>query len=346
MPHPNRISFLPDRARLLALLLALAALFCATVASAQVVRDQASGTMQFQFERREPEDPQKPKGPPLTSLRHIPDGQTTWQHTVWMRADLRSQDNAMMFAPGKEVTKLIFEAIKAEKIVPFANDSLTTRLDREMFLSRLELPESELPDDYYAESADDSGWEDEGWSGPDSTEDGGGWSGPEIYQEDIPEQYEEHWQEAADDQEKDEPEPDYYDWQKICILEIKEKRVFLKSDPKQLRIIESVSVIVPGEYTYHGLDIVAGVFSFRELCEQVFLKDPEAVLTNFKNPAAPTLNLAYAFDSHLFSSYIIKFSNPQDRYVLDIVNDPRKAYFEALKEEYELLEKEAVMWSY
>ena len=52
------------------------------------------------------------------------------------------------------------------------------------------------------------------------------------------------------------------------------------------------------------------------------------------------------FISGLFSSYIIRVSNPDDAYLVDIYGTPEKGIVASYKTMYELLEYEHNLWEY
>ncbi len=67
---------------------------------------------------------------------------------------------------------------------------------------------------------------------------------------------------------------------------------------------------------------------------------------NPKNDAMH-LNLEHAFDLRLYSAHIIKYSNPDDSRIVDMVEgDRRQALLKSLNYEYKLLEREHEVWEY
>ncbi|MBO3273600.1 gliding motility protein GldN, partial [Hymenobacter defluvii] len=48
--------------------------------------------------------------------------------TIWRAVDLREKQNKPMFAEGKEISRIILDAVKRGELQAYANDSLTRTL--------------------------------------------------------------------------------------------------------------------------------------------------------------------------------------------------------------------------
>src|SRR5688572_19038523 len=72
------------------------------------------------------------------SLNPIPVYEQHYKVRVWRNIDLREKQNKGFFAKNGEISKLIIDAVKSGEITDvYQNDSLTTKLSKEDFLSRL-----------------------------------------------------------------------------------------------------------------------------------------------------------------------------------------------------------------
>ena len=77
-----------------------------------------------------------------------------------------------------------------------------------------------------------------------------------------------------------------------------------------------------------------------------FRNDPRAIWFNSQNDSEHR-NMADAFDLRLFSSYLIKVSNPKDQYLADIYTGTAKqAILAAQWKANELMEYEHNLWEF
>ena len=123
--------------------------------------------------------------------------------------------------------------------------------------------------------------------------------------------------------------------------------IFDKERGRQYYDVQSVTMILPPEnFPNTGLLKEVASFRYKDLI-RVFQENPEiAVWVNPKNDAMH-LNLEHAFDLRLYSAHIIKYSNPDDSRIVDMVEgDRRQALLKSLNYEYKLLEREHEVWEY
>ena len=60
------------------------------------------------------------------SYRPIPNSDIMFRKTIWRAIDLREKQNKPMFAEGKEISRVIIEAVKRGELQAYRNDSLTS----------------------------------------------------------------------------------------------------------------------------------------------------------------------------------------------------------------------------
>ena len=62
------------------------------------------------------------------SYRPIPNSDIMFRKTIWRAIDLREKQNKPMFSEGKEISRIILEAVKRGELQAYRNDSLTSTL--------------------------------------------------------------------------------------------------------------------------------------------------------------------------------------------------------------------------
>jgi gliding motility associated protien GldN len=152
----------------------------------------------------------------------------------------------------------------------------------------------------------------------------------------------------------------------LYILELKEDLIFDKRRSRMYWDIQSVSVVIPQGATPASQmgDFLIATFKFKDLYEYFkktydesqekgAVEDLRAFWYNPQNPRRH-VSLADAFELRLFSSRIIKVSNPSDKDIVTIVNDEyqndpqmaRKVLYMSQKTEYDLMEFEHNLWEF
>lgn len=254
---------------------------------------------------------------PLSSKQiHVSD--IMWKKTIWRAMDLREKQNQPMFSRGKEITKVMIDAVEAGLITPYKNDSLKTEITKEEFMKRMELPGAND-----GMSEEDKEFQQAG--------DGGGWGDVEGFEE-----------------EEQESGPSYYFPKDLYQLELKEDMIFDKQRSRMYQDIIAVTMFVPADHpdNIKGIQETIASFSYKELHDKVFADNPNAIWYNPQNEAEHhTLN--DAFELRLFSSYIIKVSNPKDEYLVDVYGgNPKTGILASQWKEFELLEYEHNLWEF
>lgn len=214
-----------------------------------------------------------------------------WKKGLVRTIDLREKQNRAFMSKNKEVTRIILDAVKEGKLKIYTSDSLDAGqpLPKEKFLENLK-----KPTDQVELSAEEKEFEKNKTGGVDPF-DGPEDTGPKILEF--------------------QPSNLYY-------MDITEDMMFDKNRSRLYYDILAVTLKVPAEFSPKGVEQPLGTFKFKDLVE-VFRKDPRAVWFNSLNDQEHR-NFADAFELRLFSSYIVKVSNPDDLLLVDIYNESKK----------------------
>ncbi|WP_082026531.1 gliding motility protein GldN [Flammeovirga sp. OC4] len=252
------------------------------------------------------------------SMMDIQNYEVMWKKSLWFRVNLQTKINYGFFSKNKELTKIIIDAVKNDRIVPFTSDTLDTRLSKEEFLSRLIIPQT------VGDTIDD---DDEAWGDVDGMtfkNDSGQKPGEE------------------------------YSPERLWAIELKVDRVFDKRRSKMYNDLVAINLIIPASENPKGIDIELGSFSYRELNELVFhkrdengklIEDPDAIWFNAAN-SAQNRNLGDAFALELYDGRLIKFENPQNNSIIMMYGNNKKSLYQSQEAVYKLMEYEALLWEY
>jgi hypothetical protein len=265
-----------------------------------------------------------------------------WKKSVIRRIDLREEQNQPLFSKENEISKLIIKAVREGVITPYKNDSLKTKMTIDEFLKSIELPDygggDDDDDDIDADAdadSDDSGddWDTGGddWDTDDTSDD-----------------------DAADDVADDDvavssgKKVEYFFAKDLYLMEVKENIVFDKQRSRQYYDIIAFNFFLSADHpdNIKGIDIPLASFSYKELRDKLFMDNPDAIWYNPYNDHEHR-NLADAFELRLFHGYIIKVSNPNDDYLIDIYGgDPKTGIMASQWKSFELLEFEHNLWEF
>ncbi|KAA9331934.1 type IX secretion system ring subunit PorN/GldN [Adhaeribacter soli] len=252
------------------------------------------------------------------SARPIPESDMMYRKTVWRTIDLREKQNKPFFADGRQITKVIIDAVQRGELPIYKNDSLTTTLTQQEFTSNMtmvnegaELSAEEKAMGFDAPAAGSDDWGGDAGAAAAPT-------GPELY--------------FAKD---------------LYQLEMKEDAIFDKKRSRMYHDIKSLTLVVPASLKSNvkGRDIPVGTFKYSDLVK-VFRDHPnEALWYNPRNDAQHK-NLADAFDLRLFSSFITKISNPDNSSLEDIYGGPMQGILAAQTAAEQMIEYEYNLWSF
>lgn len=247
-----------------------------------------------------------------------------WKKSIVRAVDLREKQNEPIFSRDREITRIMIDAVEAGMIKAYKTDSLSmgTVLTVEEFKEGIKIPgaEAELSEEEqeFADAfAADDAWgdpEDDGGEEDDAAADAGNYFFPrDLYQ-----------------------------------LQLIEDMIFDKQRSVMYYDILAVKMIVPADHpdNIRGIETPVAFFSYKELVDQVFTDNPKAIWYNPYNDAEHR-SLYEAFELRLFSSYIIKVSNPQDSYLVDVYGgDPQTGILASQWKAFELLEFEHNLWEF
>jgi len=277
------------------------------------------------------------------SLRPVHESDQFYKTRVWRRMDLKEKQNKPFFSTNREITKVMINAVLNGTLYPYTSDSLNERMSKEQFIENMSIPTDGpgLSEDEIAmgfgqpqeETQQDDGWGG-GW-GDDSSSEGQGAEGTAT-----PAGTEEASSSSSS-------MDNLFFATDVTILEIMEDIIFDKERGRQYFDVQSVTMILPPEmFPTTGLQKPVATFKYIDLV-RVFEENPElAIWVNPYNDAKH-LNLKHAFDLRLFNAHIVKYSNPEDEYIIDKTGgDRRAALMESLNFEYDLLEREHELWEY
>lgn len=245
------------------------------------------------------------------SVRPVHESDIMFKKTILRAVDLREKQNKPLFSKNKEITKMLFEAVERGDLKPYATDSLEEgrMLTIEEFKENMKIPsdQAELTEEEKAIML----------ANGDSSflEAGGG--------------------------------VNYYFPRDIYQLQLKEDLIFDKQRSRMYYDVHALTVLVPSDHPANikGIEIPVASFVYRDVV-QVLRDNPNAVWYNPQNDAQHK-SIADAFELRLFSSYIIKVSNPDDAYLVDIYGgDQLKGIMSSQWAAFELLEFEHNLWEF
>ena len=253
------------------------------------------------------------------TVRAIPNSDVMYRKTIWRTLDLREKQNKPMFSKGRWITKIITDAVKAGKLQPYSSDSLTGTFTMEDFNKKLIVPDAAptMSDEEkklgFTEEESSGGWGDE--------KAGGAAAKP-----------------AA-------PVANEFFPQDLYQMEMREDMVFDKKRSRMYHEIQSVTILVPADKTPKGYDMPIATFKWADLVK-VFRDNPDNAIWFNGSNTAQHKNLADAFDLWLFSSYITKVSNGDDKTLADIYGGDQQGILAAQQVAGEMIEYEYNLWSF
>jgi gliding motility associated protien GldN len=229
------------------------------------------------------------------SLRPIHNDDQLFKKTLWFRIDLKEKQNKPFFAKNMEITKVIIDAVKAGILRPYNSDSLQTRMSFDQFTENLTIPgqDAGLSEEEKAMGfgEQDDGWGDDPFGGGGDA--GGGGGGEKA---------------AANNE---------YFAKDFTNLEMREDLIFDKKRSRMYHDIQAITIILPADKNPTGVEKPIASFSYKELVENVFRDNPNAIWYNNQNPREHR-SLEEAFELRLFAAHIVKYASSTDDYIEDI----------------------------
>jgi gliding motility associated protien GldN len=250
------------------------------------------------------------------SVRPIHVNYQMYKKTLIRMLDLREKQNQPIFSKGKEITRIIMDAVNEEKLTPYASDSLELGkiYTKAEFIERTIIPSDVAPQTEEEKAFQEANQTaaDNPFGGPAETVTTG---------------------------------PAYFNPEELYQMEIKEDYIFDRQRSRMYYDMQCFTIKIPAEKNIKGIEIPIATFKYKELVD-VFRNDPRAIWFNSQNDSEHR-NLADAFDLRLFSSYLIKVSNPRDQYLSDIyTGSAKQAILAAQWKANELMEYEHNLWEF
>ena len=296
------------------------------------------------------------------SMRPIPVSDQMFRKSIWRAVDLREKQNKPMFSEGKEISRVIIEAVKRGELQAYKHDSLTSTYTAPEVSGNMSYAEEGVKlsaeEQALGFSADDLGGgaaaADDGWGAkpvtatkpktakrPKLGADGKPMKDRrgKVIMENVPS--------VAAAAAKPKPTSFEYRYKDLYQMELKEDMIFDKKRSRMYHDIKSVTLRVPSTLSANtsGIEKVVGVFKYSDLVK-VFRNNPQnAIWFNAQNDAQHK-NLADAFELWLFNSYITKVSNPSDNMLSDTFGGQREGILAAQQTSADLVEYEYNLWSF
>lgn len=303
------------------------------------------------------------------AVRPIPVSDQMFKKTITRAIDLREKQNRPMFSDGKEISKVIIDAVKRGELTAYRSDSVTsTYTAKEMSANMsypLEAPVSADPDggDWgntpapKKKAAANDGW------GSSSGGDGWGASAPKKATAARVAKRDAKGNIMKDKRGKviyttapavaaaaPPPPPATsaeYRPKDIYQMELTEEMIFDKKRSRMYHQIKTLSLKLPSTLKSNvgGLEKNIATFKYADLVK-VFRNNPQtAIWFNSQNDAQHK-NLADAFELWLFNSYIVKVSNPEGNDLATQYGSERDGLLAAQQTAADLVEYEYNLWSF
>ncbi len=298
------------------------------------------------------------------SRRPIPLSDQMFRKSIWRAIDLREKQNKPMFSEGKEITRVILDAVKRGEIQAYKNDSLTSTFTPAEISSNAsyadktnELSADEKAAGFSEKDLGGGAAADDGWGAPAKKKGAKATAattrraklgangkplkdkrGKVIY-ETVP----------AVASVPTPPKPSTYEYRPkdLYQLELKEDMIFDKKRSRMYHDIKTITLLVPSTLPSNvsGIEKPIGTFKYSDLVK-VFRANPQnAIWFNSQNDAQHK-NLADAFELWLFNSYITKVSNAGDSRLDDIYGGQQQGILAAQQTAADLVEYEYNLWSF
>ena len=283
------------------------------------------------------------------SVLPIPYYEQLYKQRVWTRVDLAQKQNKGFFSKNREFTKILIDAVRNDEITNFYSaepgvPELDSVITKEIFLNKLfKTDPSQIVQE--AQPLYESDW-------------------PYIADETI-EYNGVNYISLKDDNTDKNPEIDTDFWApwageeaeayfptEITLIEVMEDVIFDKRRARQYNDIQSIKLIVSGDFSNDGASYAIATFAYSDL-EKFFREYPEKALWYNQYNGAENRNLADAFLLRLFHGELYKVENPEDLTVADIYGVNAKGEpslkagligAETLR--MKMLEREHNLWSY
>lgn len=244
------------------------------------------------------------------SVRPVHQSDVMFKKTILRAVDLREKQNKPLFSKNKEITKMLLEAVERGDLKPFATDSLEEgrMLTIEEFKEAMKIPSD---------------------------------------QAELTEEEKAIALANGDSSVLISSSENFYFPRDLYQMQFKEDLIFDKQRSRMYYDVHAITMLVPSDHPANikGIEIPIASFKFKDVIS-VLKDNPNAVWFNPQNDAQHK-SIADAVELRLFSSYIIKVSNPDDAYLVDIYGgDQQKGIMASQWAAFELLEYEHNLWEF
>jgi hypothetical protein len=294
------------------------------------------------------------------SHRPIPPSDQMFRKSIWRQVDLREKQNKPMFSEGKEISRIILEAVKRGELQAYKNDSLTSTFSPQEVTGNISYADEsfKLSDEEKAAgfSEKDLGGGGDDWGAPAPKKGAAGSAGKTVRQpklgangKPLKDKKGKVIMETVAVAPPPPPPPaaNQYRYKDLYEMEVKEDMIFDKKRSRMYHDIKSIAILVPSTLPSNtsGIEKPVGYFKYSDLVK-VFRANPEnAIWFNPENDAQHK-NLADAFELWLFNSYITKVSNAGDSRLDDIYGGAQQGILAAQQTSADLIEYEYNLWSF
>jgi hypothetical protein len=293
------------------------------------------------------------------SHRPIPPSDQMFRKSIWRQVDLREKQNKPMFSEGKEISRIILEAVKRGELQAYKNDSLTSTFSPQEVSGNASYTDQKVELSAEEKAAGFSE-QDLGGGGSDD------WGAPAAGSKSTAAKTVRQPKLGANGKPlKDKkgrvvmetvavtpppppaPAANEYRPKDLYEMEVKEDMIFDKKRSRMYHDIKSITLLVPSTLASNvsGIEKPIGTFKYSDLVK-VFRNNPQnAIWFNAENDAQHK-NLADAFELWLFNSYITKVSNAGDSRLDDIYGGAQQGILAAQQTSADLIEYEYNLWSF
>lgn len=298
------------------------------VAWGQAEVESSEVTQAYQAEMEEQYNP--------NSINPIPKYEHHYKVRVWRTIDLNEKQNKGFFSNNGEISRLIVDAVKSGEIPDvYASDSLTTKVSKDQFLSRLVQTQGAV----YEQWDPTRNW----FTDEITTYNGRNYRALVDNTGKNPETSPNEWAATSEGRAIE------YLPRDMNILRLVEDVIFDRRRSRLYYDIQAIQIIVPGSKTTTGVDEELGWFKYKDL-ERVFRNHPQKAVWFNRQNTAQNKNFADAFLLRLFHGTIRKIENPEDETIFDQYLANGKSWREAVwateQAEVELMEKEHNLWEF
>ena len=290
------------------------------------------------------------------SHRPIPPSDQMFRKSIWRQVDLREKQNKPMFSEGKEISRVIIEAVKRGELQAYKNDSLTSTYNPQEVSGNMSYADEKIALSAEEKAAgfsekDLGGGADDGWGAPTPKKaatkkvaklDAAGKPMKDkkgrVIMVNAP---------ASVAVVKPKPAGNEYRYKDLYEMELKEDMIFDKKRSRMYHDIKAVTLLVPSTLSANvsGIEKPIGTFKYSDLVK-VFRNNPQSAIWFNSENDAQHKNLADAFELWLFNSYITKVSNASDSRLDDIYGDGKQGILAAQQTAADLVEYEYNLWSF